>query len=305
MNRNPIRFAIAAAVVAAGLLAPPAGAQVEIDRRRPAPARGELSISSAFGSIVVKAWERNEIAVRGQVAAGAEGFDFDGDKESTQISVSVPEAWLHAPGEDAAFRSTLEISAPIGSRISIETVNATVAVDGFSGRVEASSVNGAVHVGGAPSEVEIETMTGAVDVAAQSAPMHVRSISGAVTIAGATGEVEVETVSGSVVIGGSNLTSLQVKTTTGAVTFRGSLGRQGGVEIETFSSPVQLFLPKATRAVFRVQTFGGKIQSDFCSGTPVVRERFEPFRQLRCSTGPDDFEIDVRTHDADIKLAAE
>ena len=304
MHRHSIRIALITAALA-GLLSPPARGQVEIDRRRPAPARGELSVSSAFGSIVVKAWDRNEIAVRGQIAAGAESFDFDGDKEGTQISVSVPEAWLHAPGEDAAFRSTLEISAPAGSRISIETVNATVAVDGFTGRVEASSVNGAVHVGGAASEIEIETMTGTVDVAAQSAPMHVKTISGAVTLLGATGEVEVETVSGGVEMAGANLTSLQVKTTTGGVTLRGSLARQGGVEIETFSGPVQLFLPKATRAVFRVQTFGGKIQSDFCSGTPVVRERFEPFRQLRCSTGPDDFEIDVNTHDADIKIAAE
>lgn len=289
----------------ASTLAGAAQAQVEIDRRRPAPARGEVSVSCAFGTITVRAWERNEVAVRGQLAAGAESFDFDGDKESTEVSISVPEAWLHAPGEDAAFRSTLDIHAPAGSRISIDTVNAAVLVEGFSGEVEAQSVNGAVRVAGPVSAVEVETMTGPVEIAATAAPMHVRTISGTATLAGATGEVEVETVSGNVELTGANVSQLQVKTTTGAVTYRGSFGRQGGVEIETFSSPVQLFLPKATRAVFRLQTFGGKILSDFCSGTPVVRERFEPFRQLRCSTGPEEFEIDVRTHDADIKITAE
>ncbi len=308
MRRLPPTLALTCAtlLVALGVaLAAPCGAQVEIDRRRPAPARGELSVSSAFGSIVIKAWERNEVAVRGQIAAGAEGFDLDGDKEGTQVSVNVPEAWLHAPGEDAAFRSTLEISAPAGSRIAVDTVNAAVVVEGFSGHVEATSVNGSVRVSGPLHEVEIETMTGAVEVAAQASAIRVRTISGAVTLAGAAREVEVETVSGGVDVSGGALSSLQIKTTTGPVTFRGSLARQGSIEIETFSSPVQIFLPKASRAVFRVQTFGGKIQSDFCSGTPVVRERFEPFRQLRCSTGPEDFEIDVRTHDADIKIAAE
>jgi DUF4097 and DUF4098 domain-containing protein YvlB len=135
--------------------------------------------------------------------------------------------------------------------------------------------------------------------------MRVQTISGTVKAAGVTGETEIETVSGGVELSGANVSSLQVKSTTGAVSYHGSLARQGSIEIETFSSPVRLVLPKATRAVFRIQTFGGKIQSDFCAGTPVVRERFEPFRQLRCSTGPEDFEIDVRTHDADITIAAE
>ncbi len=289
----------------AALTATAAHAQVEIDRRRPAPARGELSVSSAFGTITVRAWERNEIAVRGQLAAGAESFDFDGDKEGTSVSISVPEQWLHAPGEDAAFRSTLDIQAPVGSRISIDTVNAAVVVEGFTGAVEAQSVNGGVRIAGPSSEIDVETMTGAVEVAVSAAPMRVRTISGAVTLSGAHGEVEIETVSGNVDVSGAAVSALQAKSTTGAVTYRGSFAREGGVEIETFSSPVQLHLPKTTRAMFRLQTYGGKILSDFCSGTPVVRERFEPFRQLRCSTGPDEFEIDISTHDADIKITAE
>jgi hypothetical protein len=303
MRPRPTPILIAAVIAAA--LAVPCRAQVEIDRRIPAPPRGELRVSSAFGSILVKAWEKNEVAVRGRMAAGAEGFDLDGDKEGTSVDVSVPEAWLHAPGEDDAFRSTLEISAPAGSRVSVETVNANVVVEGFASHVDAVTVNGGVRVTGPATEIEVETMTGTVDVAVQAAPMRVQTISGTVKAAGVTGETEIETVSGGVEVSGANVSSLQVKSTTGAISFHGSLARQGGIEIETFSSPVRLVLPKATRAAFRIQTFGGKIQSDFCAGTPVMRERFEPFRQLRCSTGPEDFEIDVRTHDADITIAAE
>ena len=286
-------------------LASAAAAQVEIDRRRPAPAHGELRVSSAFGTVTVKAWERNEVAVKGQLAAGAEGFDLDGDKEGTEVSVSVPEAWLHAAGEDAAFRTTLEIMAPRGSRVGVETVNAAVGVEGFGGHVEVQTVNGGVRVAAPGGEVEVETMTGAVEVTAQGAAMDVRTISGAVTLAGASGEVEVETVSGDVAVGGAEVSSLRVKTTTGGVTFHGAPARKGGVEVETFSGPVRLVLPKATKATFRLQTFGGGIHSDFCAGTPVTRERFEPFRQLHCSTGPDDFEIHVETHNADIQLVAE
>jgi hypothetical protein len=286
--------------------ATPAAAQLEVERRRAAPPGGEVDIDSAFGAVVVKAWDKAEVLVKGTIAAGAEGLDFDGDKEGTSISIDVPESWFHAPGEDAAFRSNLEVWAPAGSRVSVETINATVVVDGFSGLVDVATINGAVQIAGSPEGVEVETMTGRIDVRTAAAPMEITSVSGSVAIAGAAGEVKVETVSGSVDVAGGTLERVEIKTTTGAVSLRAqALSREGGFEIESFSSPVKLLLPKTAKAVFRLQTFGGKIQSAFCAGTPVVRERFEPFRQLRCSTGPDDFEIQVQTHDADITISTE
>ena len=294
-----------AATLAVAALPSPAEAQVEIDRRRPAPARGEVHIDNDFGSVVVHGWDKAEVLVQGTVAAGAEGFDFDGDKEGISISVSVPDAWFQAPGEDPAFRTTLDVFVPSGSSLSIGTVNATVAVDAVAGEIEVQTVNGAVRLAGVRSAVEVETMTGTIDVQATGVPMDLTSISGAVTVEGARGEVEIETVSGKVVAAGESVSSVRIQTTTGPVEFRGSLAQQGQIEIETFSSPVRVKLPKAARSVFDIQTFGGKIQSQFCSGTPVTRNRFEPFQELHCSTGPEEFEIRIRTHDADIVLEAQ
>jgi DUF4097 and DUF4098 domain-containing protein YvlB len=280
-------------------------AQVQIDRRRPAPARGEVAIESSFGSVTVHGWDKREVLVQGTLAAGAEELSFEGDKEETSISVSVPEQWLQANGEDPAFRTTLQVFVPAGSHLSVRTVNAAVEVEAVTGRVEVSTVNGGVRIAGAASEVEVETMTGPIEVHALAAPMSIHSISGAVLVEGATGEVRIETVSGTVHVNGSAVSSLEVQTTTGEVEFRGGLARQGALEIETFSSPVRLVLPRSTPAVFDLRTFAGNIKSDFCAGTPVIRQRFEPFRELHCSTGPDDFEIRITTHDADISLAAE
>lgn len=294
-------FAILTALAAS---TPPASAQVEIDRRRPALAKGEVWIDNDFGSVTVRGWEKNEVLVQGILAAGNEGFDFDADKEGTSISVAVPEVWFQATGEDPAFRSTLTIFVPVGSSVAVSSVNASVSIEGVSGKVEIETVNGAVKVAGAASAIEIETMTGAIEVQALAAPMDIRSISGTVAIQGATGEVRVETVSGKVTLAGSGVSSLGIQTTTGEVEFQGSLAKQGEIDIETFSSPVRLRLPPTTKAVFDLQTFGAKIQSQFCSGTPVTRKRFEPFRELRCSTGLDEFEIRVRTHNADIIIEA-
>jgi hypothetical protein len=295
---------ITAAVLALAL-AGEGAAQVQLERRKPAPPKGELSVENPFGSIVVRGWEKPEVLVRGTLAAGAQELSFDGDKDDTWIGVDVPESWFHAPGEDAAFRSTLEIHAPMGSKVSIETVNAEVTVEGFSGRIAVATINGGVRIAAGASAVEVESMTGSIAVEARVAAMELRTVSGAVTAKGAAGEVRIETVSGTVDLEGAGFSALQIQTVTGKVTVAGTLAQKGGVEIETFSGPVELRLPKNARSVFELQTFGGAIKSDFCAGTPVTRERFEPFRQLRCSTGPDDFEIQVKTHDGDVVLTAQ
>jgi hypothetical protein len=304
MTDTARRLLLLSLAALAALAAPLAG-QVEIERRKPVPKRGVLSVDSDFGTITVRAWDRPEVLLRGVVAAGVEDADLDVDEEGASVSVSVPEAWLHASGEDTAFRSTLEIQAPLGWAVDVETLNAAVRIEGFAGPVEATSVNSAVTVVGATARIDVETMTGAVTVEARGAPMGLRTISGGVVARGASDEVGVETVSDNIEISGAALRRLQVETFTGTVEIRGSLAPDGTIEVETFSSSARLVLPKSVRTRFDLESFSGEIESVFCAGTPLVHEPFEPFRKLRCSTGSDDSEIQVKTHSGGIVVAAE
>jgi hypothetical protein len=300
---RPLLVGLALAGLLLAPLATPAAAQTEIQRRRAAPAKGTVSIENDFGSLTVRGWERNEVLVQGTLAAGAEGLSFEGEKGETSLSVEVPEEWFHAAGEAPAFRSTLTVSVPAGSRLQIETVNATVVVEKMVGTVEVQTVNGGVRIDSPVTAVEVDTMTGSVSVRSPAAETNVHSISGEVLIEGATGRVQVETMSGKVTVRGAGLSELEVETIAGAVELQGTFARRGKVSIETFSSPVRLLLPAAIRADFDLQTFSGQIRSQFCAGTPLTKQRFEPFRQLRCSTGGEELEITVRTHDADITVA--
>ena len=295
------KAAIATLVFA--LLAGAAGAQTQIERRRPASPRGEVSVKNDFGSVTVKGWDRAEVLVQGTLAAGAEGFELEGEKDETWIGVESPSNWLHAEGESPAFRSTLEVFVPAGSRVSVQTTNASAVVEAVTGTVEVQTVNGPVRVASPATGIEVETMTGTVEVTAPAREVGVRTISGGVVLDGVAGSVQVETVSGPVTIRGGGMASVSVETTTGAVTLDGTFARSGEVAVESFSSPVRLNLAPDLRATFDLRTFGGKIDSHVCAGTPLTREGFEPFRQLRCSTGSEELEISIRTHDGDITIA--
>lgn len=292
---------------ALGLLVvlPPLFGQVQVEKRRPAPAAGEISIDNDFGSITVRAWDQQEVLVRGVLAAGAEGLDFDGDKEGVDIGVSVPSHWFHVSDNDAVFRSHLEVFAPVGSSIWVESVNADVTLEGFRGEVDVETINGRIQVSGPAREVDVETMTGTVQVSVAGAPVEVTSISGAVVVVGARGELEVETVSAPVEVTGTALTSAQIQTTTGTVSLRGSLTAKGQIEIETFSGAVALTLPKDVKAHFELQSFSGEIRSALGAGTPDAGERFSPYRRQVFATGINEAEVRVSTHDADIVVEVE
>jgi hypothetical protein len=256
-----------------------------------------------FGTIEVVAWDRNEIHVTGRLAAGSEGLEFEVDEEDgeTEISVEAPDHWFHESDDDSEYRSDLVVHVPRGSSISIETINATVTVDGVSGAIEIETINGNVTISGDPSTVEIESMTGDIDVRAQAAQMDIEAASGSVLLFGATGIVEVESVTGEVVVQGTALAEVSVETVSGPVTLDVSVIEQGEIDIETHSGDVELLLPSDVQATFSISTFNGTIENEV-GPEPRKTSRFEPYTELRFSTGPEDFEVQVETFSGNIGL---
>ena len=144
-------------------------------------------------------------------------------------------------------------------------------------------------------------MTGDIVVRAVSAEMSVESISGNITLEGAVREVDADSVSGLIEVSGRSLASLEIETVTGDVQFRGSLATEGELDIETFSGDVRLVLPTAVKAEFEIETFSGEITSELGPKVPVSR-RFEPYRILNFSTGFDQYEVEVTTHEGHVEL---
>jgi len=292
----------ALACLALGFLAWPLQAQVKIEKRRPAPAKGYVSIENSFGSVKVRGWDQNEVLVKGELAPGARGLDLDGDKEGIDIDIDEPDHWFYAPSEDGAFQTHLEIMVPKGSNLSVDTVNASIDIAGVFGEMELDTVNGGVAVVAGRGGIEVDTMTGTVEISADGASMAVETITGSVTLRGVAGVVEVDSVEGAISIVGRDLRSVAVETITGDVSVIGTLAKSGELEVDTFSGAVTLTLPEAVRAEFEIETFSGEITSDFGPSAPVS-ERFEPYRFLEFATGGyDEYEIEVTTHEGDVRI---
>jgi len=275
-------------------------AQVQIDKRRPAASAGEVSIENPFGSVRVIGWEKDEVAVTGTLSSLAEGLDLSGDKHSVSVDVEVPDSWSHGPEDDTDYRSTLEIRVPKGSSLQIQTINASITVEGVEGGVDLETTNGSISVAGSPREVEISTITGGVEVGAAAA-IRVESISGAVTVTGGGKMISASTVSGSVTVTGRECERVELQSTSGNIRFDGNFVGEGAFEAETFSGNVDLALPSNVAARFRMKTFSGPIENEI--GPRARRkEQFSPYQELRFTTGLNDFDVDVKTYSGKISL---
>jgi DUF4097 and DUF4098 domain-containing protein YvlB len=290
-------------LLAIGMAATPAAAQIQIDKRMPAPPAAEVDIESPFGTVVVVGWDEAAVAVTGRLAPGVEELEFDVDEDGTSISVEVPEFWYYDSDDDTEYQSHIEIRVPRMSSLDIETLNASVTITGIQGTVEVETVNGAVEVQGEPPAVEIESVTGSVVVTAAAAEMDIETISGSITLRGAARDVGISTLSGAVHVEGLDFEEVDIESTAGDVTFEGIVGSEGGVEIETFSGNVELALPGDVMARFEFTTFGGEIQSDI-GPRPRRDGRFQPYQELKFATGFNEFDISVETFNGNITLRA-
>lgn len=281
-----------------------AAAQIQIDKSRPARPRGEVGIENLFGSVEVIGWDQERVSVTGSLAAGTEEIDFRGEEGEVWIDVDVPESWLYESDDDAEYRTDLIVHVPLGSSVGVETLNATVTIRDVSGAIEVETVNGDVIITGDFPAVEVESMTGSVEIRARSAEMEVETLSGSVSLYGARGQVAVGTVSGPIAVQGNDFEEVRLETTSGTITFDGSFGGLGELDIESHDGAVEVILPRSIKAAFECETFGGQITSDY-PGRPRKDTRFDPRTELRFSTSLEsEVEISIETFSGDITLRA-
>lgn len=293
----------------------PTRAQVQIDKRKPVPAGVNVGIGNSFGSVVVTAWEKNEVWVKGTLAPGAMGLTFESNTSDdedengkkikqtyAEIQVETPNSWTFESDDDTDYRSVLEIYVPKSASLRMQSVNASLTASGVAGEIDAETVNGAIKVSGGAGEARFRTLTGLVEYDGAAKALSVDTVSGAVKLGALTGEARIRTVTGNIAVRASKLKELSAETTLGTVSVDGTIAPVGDWRIETFSGAVSLVFSETPLAHFRLKSAQGEIVSSL-GPKPRREERFNPFRVLEFQTG-EDTSIEVETYSGAITLKA-
>jgi hypothetical protein len=158
------------------------------------------------------------------------------------------------------------VTAPAGTRISVETISGNVKVTDIKGDINASSISGDVRIAGAGRIGSAKTISGTVEISDTQAegPVGGSSVSGDVVVRRVTARrLDAGSVSGNIRIEDARCERVSGQTTSGSVSFAGALARNGRYELKSFSGEVRVLLAGNTGFEVDANSFSGDVRTDF------------------------------------------
>ena len=215
-------------------------------------ARGSVSISCPGGDVKVTGTDRNQIVVHARTERGTIRFTSTGTT-----------ARLEPANGRGCSDANFDVSVPAGVRLTASTWSGSLTVHGVHGEIEAHAQSGDIEVRDAGDRLEVETLSGDVDVQGVRGDVAIHTLSGDVTLERAAAGVEVETVSGDIDLGSTTSRQVRTNSTSGDLTFSGTVVDGGRYEFQTHSGELRLELPDNVGAQLTLSTFSGEIESAF------------------------------------------
>lgn len=289
------KWMVPAVIAAVLVLAPaPLTAQTPIDETRALDANGTLSVSNVSGSVTVTGWSGGEVKITGTLGKGTEELRITGDASRLDVEVKLPRHSRNVK------ETHLEISAPAGCRLIVDTVSADITVNGMVGDVEFESVSGDIEASCGAGDVEISTVSGQIRLEAQSTNTELQSVSGDARLTGISGRLTGEAVSGDIIVSGGMFSDIHAETVSGDLQFDIGLDGNARVEIEAHSGDV-VFLLDDLSIDCAVETFSGSITNEF--GWEGVSDKYKKGTVLwEAPAGAGSGKLDIDTFSGNVML---
>jgi hypothetical protein len=241
---------------------------------------GMLGLGNIAGDIVIARGSGQDVTV--EIVKTARGRDANDAREALQlVQVEVTERPGRAdirtryPNSDDARRGNrrnfnvsvaYNVTAPAGTRISMETISGNVKVTDIKGDVSANTVSGDIRITGAGRINAAKTISGTVEIsdAQVDGALESSSVSGDVILRRVNARrVAAGSVSGNIKLDDLQSDRVSANTTSGSVAFVGALARNGRYELNSFSGEVRLYLSGGTGFEVEANSFSGEVRSEF------------------------------------------
>jgi len=257
----------------------------------------EVDIDVLSGTVTIVAGSGGLVEVTGTLGDGVESLEIDGDEDGVYIEVEYDE---HYHGKQQVD-TDLTIRVPAGVVLSVETVSASISVDGVTGELDLETVSGNVEIATMPAALDIETVSGNISVASAPADSDVSSVSGHIEIQAAGGSIDIENVSGKTIIYGGFIDDGDLESVSGDITCHAIPGPDGSLDIETMSGTITLMIDTTLVASFDLSTFSGLIENQV-GPEPTRTSKYTPGKELYFNTGTGGPNISLESFSGSIKL---
>jgi hypothetical protein len=256
-------------------------------RSTPADASGLVRINAADGNVRVRAGTGAEVRVDERDRNSERGLRLE--RRNGEVMVDVYDD------------RDIVVFVPAGSRVDVRTSTGDVSIDDVSGTVAAETLSGDIVINGAPASVAIESISGDVTVGGPVANVRIGTVSGDVGLPRATGTINASSTSGDVDIRSDGVRSGQFGSTSGTVTYSGTIMADALLNFTTASGEISLDVTRDINADFDIENVTGRISSDI--GPEPRRNRWTGGESLRFTNGRGGARIVVRNVSGEVYIA--
>lgn len=214
---------------------------------------GVVHLGAVSGEIHVTGSDRRDVRVNASIDRGR----FEVAATRTRLSITT----RSQQGRQAGAR--FDVTVPTGTRISATSVSGRIEVRATDGEVVVRTTSGSVDIRNAKERVEVSTVSGDVELNRVSGRIRVDGVSSTIYVDDIAGDLSVETVSGEITVRRGALDGLVASAVSGSIIYEGTLSANGSYRLNTHSGSVTLGLPANVGALLELETFSGRINSDF------------------------------------------
>ena len=252
--------------------------------------RGTVSLTIGSGEIIVRAWDNAQVRVRARSERSSIRFD----ASPTRLSLDLQ----RARGGDTRF----EVTVPFGVRLSARATSGDISISGPKGGVEARTQSGDLTIEDVGDMVDLGSLSGDIIARGITGSVDVNTVGGDLTLSDVKGDVEATSVSGDIDLRAVIAKYVRARSTSGDISFDGTIDSTGRYELGSHSGGVYLTLPQNTGAVFTVSTYSGSIDSEIPITLTPGEHGMGSSKRFTFSVGKGDARISAESFSGDITI---
>lgn len=251
---------------------------------------GTVVLSVGSGEIIVTGWDRNQVRVRARSERSVVRMDATSARVSLDLS--------RPRGGDTRF----EVTVPHGVRVSARATTGDISITGTKGGVDANTQSGDLVVEDAAVMVDLRSMSGDITARGITGTVEVNTLNGELLLRDVKGDVDATSVSGDLDLQNVTARYVRARSTSGEVTYEGTVDPTGRYELGSHSGGVTLTIPENTGALLTIATYSGGIESDFQITLRPGDHGIGASRRFTFEVGKGDARISAESFSGDIVI---
>lgn len=251
---------------------------------------GRLEVKNHAGSIVIDAWDRNQVRVRGRHSRR----DVIGVQRSSGVVTIKSESRSWGPSSMVDY----EITVPKSMGLRLSGPFSDMSVTGTENDVTMETVKGFITLRDVRGMISVRSVEGAVEIVRCVGRIEVSTVDEQIAISESEGQIFAETIDGDIFLDGIRSSDVEGRTVDGDVLYRGTINDDGRYRLTTHDGDVVIAIPPGANATVSVATFDGELESDF----PIEITEVETRRRFSFTLGDGRARLELQSFDGDIRL---